>query len=197
MLRTQYSTFSTPSNLFVRDMDPTGRILALVFVVTTKKKHLSSPRYFLPDTNRYKHSLSKASRGFKEASGSLCAGTMDRACRTADEEAFLLYRQALIFMAMDVPQQTPAAEPEQQSQQAPAAEPEQQSHQSPAAEPEQQIQQAPAAQLDQHTLLLLPQEYLDEENNISLCSSPTDFDDWLYKQDLDIQYAWPGMQENL
>lgn len=83
----------------------------------------------------------------------------------------MLYQQALIFMCM--------AYPEQQSKLTPAAGQQQQS------------------QLTQESEQQFAALRFDEETNCSSCSSPTDFDNWLDKHDLDIQYAWEDMQANL
>ncbi len=87
---------------------------------------------------------------------------MHTGCGTAEEDAFLLYTQMLIYLATDMQQETePARQPEQQSQQPQAAEAE-----------AQQLQDS-------------------QQDLFSACSSPN------FDHELDIQYAWPGMQENL
>jgi hypothetical protein len=123
---------------------------------------------------------------------------MDRACQAADADAFLLYRQALIFLVMNMPQQTaPARQPAQQSQQTLVAEPEQERQPEQESEQTRESEQAHAAQVDKHTRLCVSDEFLDEGNYSSSCSSPGHFDNWVLQEDLDIQDAWQAMQENL
>lgn len=123
---------------------------------------------------------------------------MDRACQTPDADAFLLYRQALVFLLTNMQQQkAPALQAAQQSQQTLAAEPEQERQPEQESEQTLESEQAHAAQVDKHTRLLVSDEFLHEENYSSSCSSPGNFDNWVLEEDLDIRDAWQEMQENL